>query len=83
MIKLLRRRLREYSPELVQTTQLPARLQRTQDMLKEIWVRAGGAGDRHPIWRLVEGLLRMASEPMGAERAEPDQQDQIGQDQMS
>jgi hypothetical protein len=65
MIKLIRRRLREYSPELVQTALPPASLQRAQDMLKEIWARTGRAGDRQRIWRLVEGLLRMVSEHVG------------------
>jgi hypothetical protein len=59
MIKLLRRRLREEYPELMGTSLPPARLQRAHDMLKMIWERAG---QRHPVWRLVEGLLRAASE---------------------
>ena len=65
MIKLIRRRLREHSPELVQTALPPASLQRAQDMLKEIWARTGGSGDRQRIWRLVEGLLRMVSGHVG------------------
>jgi hypothetical protein len=60
MIKMLRRRLREYEPEAMRAPSPPARLQRAQDMLGEIWQRAGGAAERHPVWRLVEGLLRMA-----------------------
>lgn len=62
MIGLLRRRLREYSAELIQPDLPPARLQRGKDMLSEIWRRTGGSNGRHPSWRLVEGLLRMASE---------------------
>ena len=62
MIKMLRRRLREYEPDAMRTAGPPARLQRAQDMLAEIWERAGVAGERHPVWRLVEGLLRMALE---------------------
>jgi hypothetical protein len=60
MIKMLRRRLREYAPDAVRAAAPPARLQRAQDMLAEIWERAGAAGERHPVWRLVEGLLKMA-----------------------
>ena len=60
MIKLLRRRLRECQPDLVNAVIPPARLQRAQDMLTEIWARTDGAGEKHPVWRLVEGLLRMA-----------------------
>ena len=60
MIKLLRRRLRECQPDLMDTVIPPARLQRAQDMLTEIWTRTGGTGERHPVWRLIEGLLRMA-----------------------
>lgn len=70
MIKLLRRRLRESYPELKKTTFPPASLQRAQDRLKQIWARVGKAGERHPSWRLVEGLLRMVSESLGADRAE-------------
>ena len=74
MIKMLRRRLREYQPDPMKTVSPPARLQRAQDMLKEIWARAGGAGEKHPVWRLVEGVLRMA-----LDRA-PDHPDQIRPD---
>jgi len=34
-------------------------------MLSEIWARTGGAGEKHPVWRLVEGLLRMALDRVG------------------
>jgi hypothetical protein len=57
MIKMLRRRLRENAPDAIRAAAPPARLQRAQDMLAEIWERAG---ERHPVWRLVEGLLKMA-----------------------
>jgi hypothetical protein len=60
MIKLLRRRLRELQPNPMATVMPPARLQRAQDMLAEIWARTDGASEKHPVWRLVEGLLRMA-----------------------
>jgi hypothetical protein len=60
MIKLLRRRLRELQPNPMTTVLPPARLQRAQDMLAEIWARTDGASEKHPVWRLVEGLLRMA-----------------------
>jgi hypothetical protein len=60
MIKMLRRRLREYEPDTIRAVGPPARLQRAQDMLAEIWEEAGAAGERHPVWRLVEGLLKMA-----------------------
>jgi hypothetical protein len=60
MIKMLRRRLREYQPDVIGTVIPPARLQRAQDMLTEIWAGMGGAGEKHPVWRLIEGLLRMA-----------------------
>ena len=60
MIKLLRRRLREHYPELMDIPLPAARLQRALDMLAEIWARAGDSAGKHPIWRLVEGLLRLA-----------------------
>ena len=60
MIKMLRRRLREYQPDVIGTVIPPARLQRAQDMLTEIWAGTGGAGEKHPVWRLIQGLLRMA-----------------------
>lgn len=66
MLKMLRRRLREYEPDAARATAPPARLQRAQDMLAEIWARSGQAGEKHPSWRLVEGLLRMV-----LDRAEP------------
>ena len=67
MLKLLRRRLREHNPELMQTTFPAARLQRAQAMLKEIWARAGEANEksRGRVWRLVEGVLRLALDRMG------------------
>ena len=59
MIKLLRRRLREYPPD-VMVTAAPAPLQRAQDVLKEIWARVGAAREKHAVWRLVEGVLLLA-----------------------
>jgi hypothetical protein len=72
MLTLLRRRLREHNPELMQATFPAARLQRAQDMLKAIWARAGAAGGKHPTWRLADGLLRMARVYMDADRSKPD-----------
>jgi hypothetical protein len=60
MIKLLRRRLREHYPELMDIPLPAARLQRALDTLAEIWARAGDSAGKHPTWRLVEGLLRLA-----------------------
>lgn len=60
MIKLLRRRLRECQPNLKKTAGAPPRLQRAQDMLAQIWARVDGVGEKHPVWRLVEGLLRIS-----------------------
>lgn len=65
MLKLLRRRLGEHYPKLKKTTFPAPGLQRAQDLLKQIWVRVGRAGERHPSWRLVEGLLRVVSEGLG------------------
>jgi hypothetical protein len=72
MIKLRRRRLREHFPELMKPTLPPTRLQRAQDMLEGIWARAGGIGERHPTWRLVEDLFRLARDHVGPARAKPD-----------
>lgn len=72
MIKLLRRRLVEQYPELMKTAPPPAGLQIAQDRLKQIWARAGDVGERHPLWRLVESVLRVASEQMAAPPIEPD-----------
>jgi uncharacterized protein (DUF2267 family) len=70
MIKLLRRRLRESQPDLAKATMPPAPLQRAHDMLREIWAQTGGAGSKHPVWRLAEGVLRMALDRMRT--GEPD-----------
>jgi hypothetical protein len=80
MLKLLRRRLREFQPELMSTTMPPARLQRAQDTLKEIWVQVAGAGGTHPVWRLVEGVLRLALDRLGTIRPEPDHTNQMRKD---
>lgn len=80
MIKLLRRRLSEYQPDLLKTPMPAARLQRAQDMLKEIWARAGGAGEKHTVWRLVEGVLRMALDRLGSVPGAPERPDQIRAD---
>jgi hypothetical protein len=71
MLKMLRRRLREYEPDAPRTITSPARLQRAQDMLAEIWVRSGPVGEKHPSWRLVEGLLRMALDRVAPLQAAP------------
>jgi len=71
MIKMLRRRLRECQPDLKDTVIPPARLQRAQAMLTEIWARTGGAGEKRPVWRLIEGLLRMALDPVETVRIPP------------
>jgi hypothetical protein len=68
MIKLLRRRLREFQPAVRSTALAPARLQRAQEMLKGIWAQVGGSGEKHPVWRLVEGVLRMALERLETDR---------------
>jgi hypothetical protein len=68
---MLRRRLREYEPDAPRTITSPARLQRAQDMLAEIWVRSGPVGEKHPSWRLVEGLLRMALDRVAPLQAAP------------
>ena len=73
MIKLLRRRLRENPPDLMNAPPPPARLQRAQDMLEEIWARAGEVNEtnRARVWRLVEGVLRLALDRLGTVRVEP------------
>jgi hypothetical protein len=71
MIKMLRRRIRELGPGAEQPSAHPARLQRAQDMVAEIWARTGVARERHPVWRLVEGLLRMALGRVDPIRIEP------------
>ena len=70
MIKLLRRRLQEYPSDGTGLTPQPASLQRAQELVKEIWARTGAAGEKHPVWRLVEGMLRMARDRMETLRAE-------------
>jgi hypothetical protein len=72
MLQLLRRVLREHYPELMKAPLPAARLQRAHDMLGEVWARAGTAGEKHPTWRLVEGLLRLARDQVGPARAKPD-----------
>ncbi len=72
MLRLLRRRLREHQPDLMNAVLPPARLQRAQDMLNEIWARAGEDKDRGRVWRLVESVLRLALDRMGTVRVEPD-----------
>jgi hypothetical protein len=74
MLTLLRRRLREHNPELMQTTLPAARLQRAQHMLKEIWGRAGIAGAKHPTWRLVEALLRLVRDHLEPAQARPERE---------
>ena len=75
MIKLLRRRLRECQPGVPKTASPPPRLQRAQDMLAEIWARVGGAGEKHPVWRLVEGLLRISLDRVTTDQTAPDPAD--------
>jgi hypothetical protein len=74
MITLLRRRLRENRPGPMNVALSPARLQGAQDMLEELWARAGGANEtnRGRVWSLVEGVLRLALDRMGTVRVEPD-----------
>lgn len=72
MIKLLRRRLSENQPDLMKAALPAARLQRAQDMLREIWARAGEASEKDRVWRLVEGVLRLALDRLGTVRVEPD-----------
>jgi hypothetical protein len=74
MLTLLRRRLREHNPELMKSTFPAARLQRTQDMLEEIWGRAGKAGAKHPTWRLVEALLRLVRDHLEPAQARPERE---------
>ncbi|HKW90276.1 MAG TPA: hypothetical protein VJX92_00165 [Methylomirabilota bacterium] len=78
MIKLLRRRLQEYPPDMTTITPQPARLQRAQDMLKEIWARSGAASEKHPVWRLVEGMLRLALDRVEVPHGPPGEPDQAG-----
>ncbi len=73
MIKLLRRRISEDHPELLRTVLPPGRLQRTEDMLKGIWAKTGEANGKHPVWRLVESLIRLAWEHLGGDRVDPSQ----------
>lgn len=68
----LRRWLREHYPALINTALPPARPQRAQARLEGIWARAGAIGERHPTWRPVEGLLRLARDQRGPARATPD-----------
>jgi hypothetical protein len=68
----LRRWLREDYPELIKTALPPARPQRAQARLEGIWARAGEIAERHPTWRPVEGLLRLARDQRGPARATPD-----------
>jgi len=72
MIKLLRRRLNELHPDVARRPLPAARLQRAQDMVREIWARTGDAAEKHPVWRLVEGMLRMALERVGSAPPDPD-----------
>jgi hypothetical protein len=72
MLKVLRRRLGEHDPEVMKAPLPAARLQRAEDMLREIWARVSGTGAKHPTWRFVETLLRMARDQMEPGRARPD-----------
>jgi hypothetical protein len=85
MIKLLRRRLRENHPDLMNAARPPARLQRAQDMLEELWARVGEANEtnRERVWRLVEGVLRLALDRLGTVRVEPDSPVQTRTDRTS
>jgi len=85
MIKLLRRRLRENHPDLMNAAPPPARLQRAQDMLEELWARAGEANEtnRGRVWRLVEGVLRLTLDRLGTVRVEPDSPVQTRTDRTS
>jgi len=73
-VQLLRRRLRENHPALMNAAPPPARLQRAQDMLEELWARVGETNEknRERVWRLVEGVLRLALDRLGTVRVEPD-----------
>lgn len=79
MLKLLRRRLREHDSEMMKAPLPPARLQRAHDMLGEVWAGLSGTGARHPTWRLVEALLRLARDRMELGRAdrEPPRDDRV------
>ena len=81
MLKLLRRRLREFQPDVMSPAMPPARLQRAQDMLKRIWAQASGPAGTHPVWRLVEGVLHLALDRLVIPRPEPDHPNQILKDQ--
>lgn len=72
MLRLLRRRLREHQPDLMNAVLPSARLQRAQGMLGEIWARAEEDKGRARVWRLVEGMLRLALDRMGTVRVEPE-----------
>ncbi len=72
MLAMLRRRVREQYPELIHTIPVAAALHRAQELLTEIWTRAGDAGERHPTWQLVEGVIQMAGERLAAGRADRD-----------
>ena len=71
MLAMRRRHVREY-PELIHTIPVAAALRRAQELLTEIWTRAGDAGERHPAWQLVEGVLQMAGERLAIGRADRD-----------
>jgi uncharacterized protein (DUF1778 family) len=77
MIKLLRRRLSEDRRDLIKAALPAAHLQRAQDMLREIWELAEEAGEKDPVWRLVEGVLRLALDRVRTVRVEPDHPEQI------
>jgi hypothetical protein len=59
MLDMLRRRIRDYYPELMKTTPPAEALYRAESMLKEIWTMSGESGKKHPTWRLVESVIRM------------------------
>lgn len=83
MLKLLRRYLREFQPDLMSTAIPPARLQRAQDRLKSIWALAGESAGPHPVWRLVEGVLQLALDRLRTVRPELDHANQIRKDEPS
>jgi hypothetical protein len=74
MLRLLRRRFGDGAAGLTQSPFSAPRLQRAHDMLADLWARTGGAGERHPTWRLVEGFLRLASDQLDRAREKSDQQ---------